>query len=62
MTAINGAEYGLIVLTPNRMLNVADGGSISFDLSTERMSTRDWWVLIARETDRSLSFQLSKRA
>jgi hypothetical protein len=36
----------LIVLTPNRLLSLAGGGYISFDLSTERMSTRDWWDII----------------
>ena len=43
MTAINGNEYGLIVLTPNLLLDFSQGGSVTFDLSTERMSNRDWW-------------------
>jgi hypothetical protein len=59
MTAINGAEYGLIVLTPNRMLNVADGGSISFDLSTERMSKRDWWDVMITPWAENLALPLS---
>lgn len=47
MTAINAAGYGLIYMTPNVMLDFANGGTVSFDLSTLRMSTRDWidiWV------------------
>ncbi|MFN0146599.1 MAG: hypothetical protein ACKVT1_08820 [Dehalococcoidia bacterium] len=47
MTAINASGYGLIYLTPNQMVDFAGGGSVSFELSTERMSTRDWfdiWV------------------
>ena len=43
MTAMNGPEYGLIVLTPNQMLDFSAGGTVSFDVSTERMSVRDWW-------------------
>jgi hypothetical protein len=43
MTAINGNEYGLIVLTPNRLLDFSQGGSVTFELSTEKMSNRDWW-------------------
>lgn len=43
MTAMNGPEYGLIVLTPNQILDFAAGGAVSFDVSTERMSVRDWW-------------------
>lgn len=43
MTAINASGYGLIYLTPNRMLDFSSGGTVSFDISTERQSTRDWW-------------------
>lgn len=44
MTAINGsAGYAAIVLTPNLMLDFTSGGSLTFDISTQRMSTRDWW-------------------
>lgn len=43
MTAMNGAGYGAIYLTPNQLLDFATGGTVSFDLSTLHMSTRDWW-------------------
>jgi hypothetical protein len=43
MTAINGEEYGLIVLTPNKLFNFSNGGAITFELSTKKMSKRDWW-------------------
>ena len=43
MTAINGQSYGLIVLTPNLLFDFSQGGSVTFDLSTEKMSVRDWW-------------------
>jgi hypothetical protein len=45
MTAINGSSYGLIVLTPNLLFDFSQGGSVTFDLSTEKMSNRDWWDL-----------------
>ena len=48
MTALNASGYGLIYLTPNRMLNFGDGtASLKFDMSTLRTSTRDWvdiWI------------------
>lgn len=44
MTSINGsAGYAAIYLTPNRLVDISDGAVIEFDLSTEQMSTRDWW-------------------
>lgn len=45
MTSINAEEYGLIYLTPNQMLDLGSAATVSFDISTERMSTRDWWDL-----------------
>ena len=45
MTAINAPGYGVIYLTPNRLFDFSQGGSVQFDLSTEHMSTRDWWDL-----------------
>ena len=47
MTAITASGYGVIYLTPNQMLDVGSGGTVSFELSTERMSIRDWadlWI------------------
>lgn len=43
MTSLNESGYGLIVLTPNRMVDFASQGTVDFDLSTQRMSIRDWW-------------------
>ncbi|HVT01377.1 MAG TPA: hypothetical protein VHE53_04055, partial [Patescibacteria group bacterium] len=43
MTAISGAGYGMIALTPNQMINFADGtATISWRMSTNRNSDRDW--------------------
>jgi hypothetical protein len=48
MTAINAPSYGLIYLTPNRMLDCSSGSCVvEFEMSTERMSIRDWpdvWI------------------
>jgi hypothetical protein len=45
MTAINAEEYGVIYLTPNQTVDFTATASVSFDISTERMSSRDWWDL-----------------
>ncbi len=48
MTSIHAGGYGLIVLTPNAMVDNSSGTStVQFDMSTLRMSTRDWidvWI------------------
>jgi hypothetical protein len=47
MTALNASDYGVIYLTPNRLLDFSAGGVVQFDMSTLRMSTRDWvdiWI------------------
>jgi len=47
MTAINAGGYGAIYLTPNRLVDFSNGATIQFDLSTLRMSLRDWvdiWI------------------
>jgi len=47
MTSIQAGGYGEIVLTPNQMVDIGKGGTVSFDVSTERASTRDWidlWI------------------
>lgn len=47
MTAINAGGYGVVYLTPNQMVDFSSSASIKFDLSTLRMSTRDWvdvWI------------------
>ena len=43
MTAIQDDGYGVVYLTPPQMVDFANGGTVSFDLSTEKLSTRDWW-------------------
>jgi hypothetical protein len=45
MTSINAEGYGEIMLTPDQMVDFSNGGVVSFDVSTERQSTRDWWDL-----------------
>lgn len=35
--------YSVIYLTPPEMVDFANGGSVSFDLSTLKTSQRDWW-------------------
>lgn len=48
MTAINAGGYGVIYLTPNQLLDWSNGpATIDFEMSTERMSKRDWpdiWI------------------
>lgn len=47
MTAIRASGYGVIYLTPARMVDLHDRGTVSFDMSTHRSSTRDWvdvWI------------------
>ncbi len=53
MTAINsGPGYAVIYLTPNQLFDFSGGGSVTWDLSTEQMSRRDWWdVLITPFAD-----------
>lgn len=52
MTAINAGGYGVIYLTPNRLLDFSGDATLDFELSTEKMSTRDWWdVLITPMSD-----------
>lgn len=44
MTALRASGYGEIMLTPGQLLDFSDrAATVSFDISTERMSTRDWW-------------------
>ncbi len=44
MTSMNAAGYGVIYLTPNRLLDWSNGpATLSFDVSTHKASTRDWW-------------------
>jgi len=44
MTAISAGGYGEIVLTPNHMVDISTGAAqVSFSVSTDRASFRDWW-------------------
>ena len=43
MTAIKAGGYGEIILTPNQVLDFATGGTVSWDLSTAKLSQRDFW-------------------
>ncbi len=46
MTALNSGSYGVIYLTPNSMVDFSNGeATIAFEISTEKMSSRDWWDL-----------------
>jgi hypothetical protein len=48
MTALNASDYGMIAITPNRLVDFSAGPAmIQFEMSTERQSLRDWpdlWV------------------
>jgi hypothetical protein len=44
MTAFNPAGYGVLYLTPNHLVDFSRGEAVvSFDVSTAKFSTRDWW-------------------
>jgi len=62
MTAINGAEgvagYAEIVLTPGLLLDFSQGGSVTWEMSTQRMSVRDWWDVTISPFDQSLAVPL----
>lgn len=59
MTSLNSGEgYAVIYLTPNRQLDLENGGTITFDLSTEQMSLRDWWDITISPLDQSLTLPL----
>ncbi len=59
MTAINGADYGVIYLTPNRMADFSKGETvIRFDMSTLRTSERDWVDLWITPYEENLQFPL----
>jgi hypothetical protein len=58
MTALNAGGYGVIYLTPDRLLDFSGGGTVSFDVSTERMSTRDWWDVFITPFNENLALPL----
>lgn len=45
MTAANAHGYGEVVLTPAALLDCSLACTLDFDLSTKKMSARDWWVV-----------------
>lgn len=47
MTAVNAGGYGLAVITPSQLLDCSVICSVQWDMSTERLSIRDWpdvWI------------------
>ena len=58
MTALNSTSYGVIYLTPNQIFDFSGGGSLTFDLSTERMSVRDWWDVLITPYENNLALPL----
>lgn len=61
MTALNADDYGVIYLVPNQLVDLRQGPVvIRFDLSTERMSTRDWVDLWLTPWDDNLALPLEE--
>lgn len=59
MTSLNASEYGVIYLVPNQLVDLSAGPVvIQFDLSTERMSKRDWVDLWLTPWDQNLALPL----
>lgn len=59
MTSLNAPSYGVIYLTKDELLDWSNGpAEVTFDMSTERMSTRDWpdWWLTPWEDNLALPF------
>jgi hypothetical protein len=59
MTAIRADDYGVIYLTPDRMLDWSDGEAVlRVDVSTQRTSPRDWWDLWLVDWDANIPLPL----
>ena len=59
MTALKATDYGVIYLTPNRMLDWSQGSAtLSVDVSTLRQSGRDWWDIWLSPYDANLALPL----
>jgi len=59
MTSINASGYGLIYLTPNQQVDFSTGEAvISWDMSTMRMSGRDWIDLVITPFNDNLELPL----
>jgi hypothetical protein len=56
MTALSAEGYGMIALTPNRMLDLSQGTAvIRFDISTMKTSDRDWIYIWLSDFNQQLS-------
>jgi hypothetical protein len=42
MTALTAGGYAMVSMMPNRMVDFSTAGAVYFDISTEKMSQRDW--------------------
>lgn len=59
MTALNTSGYGVIYLTPAALVDFSDGpATVSVDVSTLRMSGRDWWDIWITPYDEHLQLPL----
>lgn len=58
MTAINASAYGVIYLTPNQVFDFSSGGSLTFEMSTQRDSTRDWIDVLITPWEQNLALPL----
>lgn len=61
MTALKADSYGVIYFSPNQLVDLSQGPvSIRFDLSTERMSTRDWVDMWLMPWDNNMALPLEE--
>ncbi len=58
MTAIRADDYGVIYLTPNRIVDLTGTATIRFDLSTRSVSSRDWWDVWIQPYDNNMALPL----
>lgn len=58
MTSLNTSGYGVIYLTPNQIFDFSSSGSITFEMSTEKMSRRDWWDILITPYQNNMSLPL----
>jgi hypothetical protein len=58
MTSMNASGYGVIYLTPNQIFDFSVGGSLTFDMSTERASVRDWVDILITPWEQNLALPL----
>lgn len=61
MTALKADDYGVVYLTPNRMLDWSAGETVfRFDVSTEDASVRDWWDIWLTPWEDNLALPLER--